>query len=458
MVEFSTIILAGGLGKRMRSNLPKVLHPICGRPMIDYPLELANVLGSRQILVVTPGKKNGINVYLKQYSKVCQVGQKSPLGTADAVLSCQRWIHGSEETLLILSGDTPLLQAGTIQTFLKRFEALQATVGFISTQIGNPTGYGRVMRDADGDIQGIVEEAEATEQIKGIREINAGIYVVKKKWLFSVLKGLEPHRMTGEYYLTDIIGKAVEEREPLLGFLHEAPMEFLGVNSRKQLAFAEAEMRHRWIDHWMARGVTFLDPQQVYLDAETTIGQDSVIYPQVYLRGKTTIGRNCVVANGVVLRDAILGDSVHVKPYSIVEESRIDNEAEIGPFARLRPGTEIGKKARVGNFVELKKTKLGAGAKANHLAYLGDADIGAETNIGCGTITCNYDGEKKHPTKIGKNVFVGSDVQFVAPVTVGSGAYIAAGSTITKDVPSGSLGIARERQINKTGWVKKKKR
>src|SRR3989338_4880321 len=334
MKEFSTIILAGGQGKRMRSELPKILHLVCGRPMIAYPLEVAQSLGSLQILVVTPQKTSVIDEYLKQNSRVYQVRQKKPLGTADAVRSCYRTLNGREETILILSGDTPLIQTETIRAFLDRFDRGGATVGFISTRIGNPTGYGRVLRDADGDIQGIVEEREASEQTKAIHEINVGIYAVKKDWLFATLKTLAPHPVTGEFYLTDIIEKAVEGREPLLGFLHDAAVEFLGVNSRKQLAYAEAEMRQRLVDHWMARGVTFVDPTQVYLDASVTIGLDTVIYPQVYLHGKTTVGRQCRIENGAVLRDAVLADQVHVKSYSIIEETRVGKEAKIGPFAR----------------------------------------------------------------------------------------------------------------------------
>lgn len=460
MGEIATIILAGGAGKRMHSQLPKVLHPLCGRPMIDYPLQIAKALGSRSTIVVTPWKDNGINDYLKQYTKVRPVRQRAPLGTADAVRACESSLNGkshsfSAGTVLILCGDTPLLRADTLKDFLNRLEGSKAILGFISTHVADPVGYGRVLRSPEGEVQGIVEECEANPSMKAIREINTGIYAVKKEWLFATLRNFKPHPITGEYYLTDIIAQGVAERKPLLGFLQETPAEFLGVNSRSQLAMAEQVMRRRLAEYWMDRGVTFTDPDQVYLDASVSIGRDTVISPQVSVCGKTQIGRNCTIENGVLLRDVTLGDGVSVKAYSILEGAKVGKEAQIGPFARLRPGSVVGLRARIGNFVEMKNTRFGAGAKANHLSYLGDAIIGAETNIGCGTITCNYDGKKKHPTKIGKGVFVGSDVQFVAPVTIGRGATIGAGSTITENVPADALGIARGRQVNKKGWAKR---
>lgn len=428
--------------------------------MLDYPLQIAKSLGSRSTIVVTPWEDNGIKDYLKQYTKVRPVRQKAPRGTADAVRACESSLNGklgslSAGMVLILCGDTPLLRAETLKDFLKRVAGAKAILGFISTHIADPAGYGRVLRSPEGEVQGIVEECEANPAQKVIREINTGIYAVNKEWLFATLRNFKPHPITGEYYLTDIIAQGVAERKPLLGFLRESPAEFLGVNSRSQLAFAEQRMRRRLVEHWMDHGVTFTDPDQVYLDVSVSIGGDTVISPQVSVCGNTRIGRNCTIENGVLLRDVTLGDGVRVKAYSILEGAKVGKEAQIGPFARLRPGSDVGSRARIGNFVEMKKTRFGAGAKANHLSYLGDAIIGAGTNIGCGTITCNFDGKKKHPTKIGKGVFVGSDVQFVAPVTIGHGATIGAGSTITENVPADALGIARGRQVNKKGWAKR---
>lgn len=457
MSEITSIILAAGEGTRMRSKLPKVLHPLCGQPLIDYSLKVSRQVGARKIIVVTPPRdSNPVAQHLKEFAGVKVVAQKKPLGTADAVLSCQRSLNGTKGNVVILYGDNPLLRPETLQEFIKTVRQADATLGFVTTRFPNPAGYGRVVRDRSGEVVKIVEEKECTPQEKEVREINAGIYCVKADWLLPVLKKLKPHPITKEYYLTDIVEQALAEKQKLLGFFCENAEEFLGVNTPAHLLRANEIMCHRLVVHWMERGVAFLDGRHVYLEPTVVIGRGTVIHPQVYLQGKTKIGRNCVIECGSILRDIVLADGVHIKPYSILEESRIEKEAVIGPFARIRPGSVVGAQSRVGNFVELKKTRLGKGVKANHLTYLGDAVIGDETNVGCGTITCNYDGVKKHPTKIGRKVFIGSDVQFVAPVKIGDGAYIGAGSTITEDVPSQALAVARGRQVNKKNWVKKK--
>ncbi len=457
MFEITSIILAAGEGKRMKSALPKVLHPVCGRPAIDYSVQLAQKLGSKKILTVVSKLKSDLVLqHLKNFKDLKIVFQSSPMGTGHAVQSCVTSLNGSKGYVLILYGDVPLIQEKTLKQFLNLVSLEKATLGLITTVTQEPQGYGRIVRDSSAKVLRIVEEKEASQTEKQIQEINTGIYAVKTDWLLQTLKKLKPHPVSGEYYLTDIVEAAIQNREPMVSMTCNGLGEFLGINTRKQLSEAIELMKDRLIEKWMTEGVTFIDPRHVYIDSDVTIGQECVIHPQVYLQGKTEIGKNCVIECGAVLKDMVVGDNVHIKPYCVLEESIIESEAQIGPFARLRPGSQVGKKARVGNFVELKKTKLGAGAKANHLSYLGDADIGAETNVGCGTITCNYDGVKKHPTKIGKKVFVGSDVQFVAPVKVGDGAYIGAGSTITEDVPSGALAIARQRQVNKKGWAKKK--
>lgn len=457
MPEITTIILAAGKGERMRSKCPKILHPVCGRPMIDYVLALGHAIGSKKVFVVTPGGKiPEVIRHLKSFSWVKSVEQKKPLGTAHAVSVCTPSLNGFHARIVIFYGDNPLLRAETIKTFLKKVEATDAALGFITTRLENPAGYGRVVRDAHGEVQKIVEEKEATPAEKNINEINAGVYSVKADWLFKTLKNLKPHPVTKEYYLTDMIERAIEENQKLVGFFCEDSEEFLGVNTQQHLAQANEGMRDRLIEHWLSRGVVFLDPRHVYLDSDVVIGEGTILHPQVYLYGKTKVGKNCVIECGAVLKNMTVADNVHIKPYCVLEESRIEAGAQVGPFARMRPGSIVGPECRIGNFVELKKTKLGKGVKANHLSYLGDAVIGDGTNIGCGTITCNYDGAKKHPTKIGKKVFVGSDVQFVAPVKIGDGAYIGAGSTITENVPPQALAVARGRQVNKKGWAKKK--
>lgn len=458
MHEIATIILAAGKGERMHSNIPKVLHPLCGKPMIDYSLGVAKSIKGKSILVVTPKQAdNRVDQYLKNGSNIRVVHQTERQGTGGAVMACSAFLQNFHGRVLILYGDCPLLQSETLQKFLQHLSETDATLGFISAKLNDPTGYGRILRDAQGEVLRVVEEKEATPSEKSLRESNMGVYGVQSEWLVNTLKKLKPHPIKNEYYLTDIIEQAVSEKQKLVGFLGEEPQEFLGINSRKQLASAEEILRKRFVEHWLERGVSFVDPKQVYIEADVHIGVDTLIAPQVYLQGKTKIGKNCRLDCGAILKDVTIEDGVHIKPYSVLEESHVAKEAQVGPFARVRPASHIGPRARVGNFVELKRTTLEAGVKANHLSYLGDAHIGSETNIGCGTITCNYDGVKKHPTKIGKKVFVGSDVSLVAPVKIGDGAYIGAGSTVTQDVPKDSLAIARARQVNKAGWAKKRK-
>lgn len=440
----------------MLSAVPKVLFPLAGRPMIDYPLQLAAAVGAKPITVVTANKKeNPVEKHLKNFSRIKIVRQEKPLGTGDAAQAAAQELNGFRGTVLILYGDDPLLTAKTLKNFLAKFQESGAALGFITTRMKNPFGYGRVVRDRTGEVVRSVEEKETTAEEKKIHEVNTCIYAVRADWLATALKKIKRHPVTGEYYLTDIVDQAVRDNQKLLGYMGEDEEEFLGINSKKQLAEAEGVLQKRLIEGWMEKGVVFLDGRHVWLDADVTIGAESVIHPNVFLRGKTKIGKNCVIECGAVLTDMTVGNGVHIKPYCVLEGSVIEDEAQVGPFARLRPESVVGKRARVGNFVEMKKARLGPGAKANHLSYLGDAEIGAETNVGCGTITCNYDGMKKHPTKIGKKVFVGSDVQFVAPVCIGDEAVIGAGSVITEDVPAKALAIARSRQINKKGWTGK---
>ena len=453
MPEISAVILAAGEGKRMQSSLPKVLHPLCGVPMIDHVLKACEGLKAKNTFVVASKKGGEVARYLKGRPKINIVYQKKPLGTAHSVQSCAAALKKFKGYVVILYGDDPLLTPKTLKKFAGQVFEKRAILGFITAILPNPFGLGRIVRNPLGDVERVVEEKEATEEIKQIQEINTGVYCVESEWLFETLSTFKPHPTTGEYYLTDIVEAAIRDGKKVLGYVGENPDEFWGINNRKELARGEEIVRHRLMDTWFQKGVIFVDPRHVYLDAAVSIGPGTVIYPQVFLRGKTVLGKSCVVDCGSVLKDMTVGNHVSIKPYSVLEESVIEDEAQVGPFARIRPGSRVGKKARVGNFVELKKTRLKAGVKANHLTYLGDAVVGEGANIGCGTITCNYDGVKKYQTKIGKKVFVGSDVSLIAPVKVGDGAYIAAGSTITENVPSGALAIARGRQVNKKGWA-----
>lgn len=442
----------------MRSSLAKVLHPLCGRPLIDYSIEALRQAGSKQVfLVVSAGKTNPLAGHARQFPGVHIAVQNKPLGTGHAAACGASALKNFEGYIFIHYGDCPLIRPETIKALLKTVIKEKADLGFVTAILPHSRNYGRVVRDADGDAVRIVEEKEATVEEKTIREVNMGFYCIRARELRSFVKKLSPHADTKEYYLTDIVEMAAEKGLKVISFRHEDPVEFLGINTQSQLAEAAAIMRNRVTEEWMSKGICFLDPRSTYVESQVTIGADTVIHPQVCLHGKTRIGKNCIIENGSVLKNMVVGDGVHIKSYSILEESVIEKGAQIGPFARIRPLSHVGAGARVGNFVELKKTKLGPGVKANHLSYLGDAIIGADTNIGCGTITCNYDGVKKHPTNIGKKVFVGSDVQFVAPVRVGDGAYIGAGSTITDNVPPKSLAIARGRQVIKKKWAKRRK-
>ncbi|MDZ4225163.1 MAG: bifunctional UDP-N-acetylglucosamine diphosphorylase/glucosamine-1-phosphate N-acetyltransferase GlmU, partial [bacterium] len=424
MPEITVIILAAGEGKRMQSSLPKVLHPLCGVPMIDYVLKACTGLKAKNIFVVASKKRGEVDRYLKNRPKIRIAYQKKPLGTAHSVQSCASALKNFRGYVVILYGDDPLLTPETLKKFVQKIIEEKATLGFITAILPNPSGLGRIVRNPLGDVERVVEEKEAAAEIKQIQEINTGVYCVESQWLFNTLKTLKPHLITKEYYLTDIVEAAIRGEKKVLGYIGEDSDEFWGINNRKELARGEEIVRDRLIDDWFQKGVIFIDSRHVYLDATVSIGSGTVIHPQVFLRGKTKIGKNCVIDCGSVLKDMAVGNHVTIKPYSVLEESVIEDEAQVGPFARIRPGSRVGKKARVGNFVELKKTKLAAGVKANHLTYLGDASIGEGTNVGCGTITCNYDGIKKYQTKIGKKVFIGSDVSLIAPVKVGDGAYI----------------------------------
>jgi bifunctional UDP-N-acetylglucosamine pyrophosphorylase/glucosamine-1-phosphate N-acetyltransferase len=465
----AVVVMAAGLGKRMRSKQVKVLHPVAGQAMVLYSVGLGlRVAGDRVAVVVghqadlvrqvidraMSGKNGGCPVAL--------VEQRKQLGTGHAVLQSRPVFavgkRGAPSSYLILNGDVPLLQEATVRELLRVHEAERATVTILTAVLEDASGYGRVVRvHAGGGISRIVEDCDANAEEQAVREINVGTYVVDGEFLFSALEKLDPRNAQGEYYLTDIIHLAAEQGRRVTAVVLDNPDEGLGVNTRRQLAEAEQVVRKRIRDRWLDAGVTMIDPASTWIDAAVTIGKDTVLYPNVMLEGTTAIGEDCVLRSHTRLTNCIVGKGVEILDHCLFADSHIEDDAHLGPFVHLRPGVVVRKKAKVGNFVEMKKTDLGEGSKANHLSYLGDAKIGKGVNIGAGTITCNYDGVRKFQTVIEDEVFLGSDTQLVAPVTVGAGAIIAAGTTVTEDVPADALAIARVPQVNRAGWAARRR-
>jgi bifunctional UDP-N-acetylglucosamine pyrophosphorylase/glucosamine-1-phosphate N-acetyltransferase len=381
--------------------------------------------------------------------------QEPQLGTGHALLQAEPFLENQHGTVLLLSGDVPLLRTDTLLAVLERHRSREAAATVLTARINQPDGYGRIVR-TDGAISAIVEHKDASPEVRAIDEINSGIYTFDLDLLFPAIRQIGAENAQGEYYLPDLVrifranGKVVET------VCLSDPREILGVNSRKELAQVAAVLRQRKNEELMAAGVTIEDPATTWVHPDVVVGADTILHPGVYLEGKTRVGSGCEIHAGVRIVDSVLGDRVVVNNFCVIRESHVESGAQVGPFAQIRPDSHVGEGAHIGNFVELKKTKLGKGSKANHLAYLGDATIGEKVNIGAGTITCNYDGVNKNPTIIEDGAFIGSDSQLIAPVTIGKGAYVAAGSSITENVPPDSLAIARGRQVNKPGWKKKR--
>jgi bifunctional UDP-N-acetylglucosamine pyrophosphorylase / glucosamine-1-phosphate N-acetyltransferase len=453
----AAIVLAAGKGTRMKSDLVKVMHPLAERPMISWPVAIAKQAGAERVALVVGHQGEKVREYFRGDSTMLFADQAEQLGTGHAVACAKESLAGFEGTVFILCGDVPLIRPETLTAMLAGHRERQATVTVLTTQVANPFGYGRVVKREGGRIVKIVEEKDATEIEREITEINSGIYCVEAGFLFDAVSRLDNRNAQGEFYLTDIIGLADERNRSSFSFLTADPDEVLGVNDRVQLAQAARVIRRRVNEELMLAGVSLIDPANTYIEAGVVVGRDTTIYPNVQLSGATVIGSGCLIEAGAIIRDCRLGDRVTVKAGSVLAEAVIHDEVAIGPMAHLRPGTELMAHVKIGNFVETKKIVMGEGSKASHLTYLGDAEIGRDVNIGCGTITCNYDGVKKHKTVIGDEVFVGSDVQLVAPVTIGRNSLIAAGTTVTQDVPPDSLAIARSPQVNKVGWKLNKK-
>lgn len=447
------LILAAGKGTRMKSSLPKPLHIVCGIPILAHILKAAQDLGPAAIGIVVGHEAdtvvNTVQAGLHDWgitAPVVFVRQTDLSGSASAVKAALPLLQ-KFETVLVLNGDTPLLKSQTLAEMAKVFEGSEAGALVLGVTVPDPAGYGRIIRAADGAFENIVEDADADEDTKKIAEINSGMYVFNSKSLQTALTQLVPQGPKHEFYLTDTLALIKQMNQPVLVFAGRDYEQALGINSKAQLAEAEQIMRDRVANALMDEGVTLVRPKEVFIDPGVKIGADTVICPGCYISGKTVIGKNCYIEGNCYIKDSVIGDHVALKMGTYIEESEVADECQLGPYAHLRPKSVLKKGAKVGNFSEIKKSVIGEGSKVNHLSYIGDTQMGAGVNVGAGTITCNYDGKNKHQTVIEDHVFVGSNVNFVAPVTVHEYAKIGAGSTITKEVPAESLGIARSRQV-----------
>jgi bifunctional UDP-N-acetylglucosamine pyrophosphorylase/glucosamine-1-phosphate N-acetyltransferase len=450
------VVLAAGKGTRMKSRLPKVLHAAGGLSLIEHVLRTADTLSPTSIVIVVGHQADAVEAALAGRPNLQFARQEPQLGTGHALLQAEPALTGANGTVVLLSGDAPLLTPATLQALVNRHVETGAAATVLTATVDEPSGYGRIER-RDGRISGIVEHKDASAEQRQIREINSGIYAFDLQPLFAALQQIGSANAQGEYYLPDLVTIYRDRGLKVETLTLEDPREILGVNSRGELAQIGQLLKMSRNAALMASGVTIVDPATAYIGPDVAIAADTIIHPNVYLEGRTTIGSGCEIQCGVRIVNSTLEDNVFVNSYCVITDSHIARGAKLGPFAHIRPDSHVGEDAHVGNFVELKKTALGRGSKANHLAYLGDAVIGEGVNVGAGTITCNYDGKKKHQTTIEDGAFIGSDSQLVAPVTIGKGAYVAAGSSITENVPAGSLAISRGKQINKEGWVGRKK-
>ncbi|WP_018663660.1 bifunctional UDP-N-acetylglucosamine diphosphorylase/glucosamine-1-phosphate N-acetyltransferase GlmU [Heyndrickxia acidiproducens] len=454
MTNRFAVLLAAGRGTRMKSKLYKVLHPVCGKPMVMHVVDAISQLNMKKTVTVVGHGAEDVRAQLE--GRTDFVLQQEQLGTGHAVLQTEPVLGKENGVTLVVCGDTPLLQAQTLEALLQEHESRQAKVTILTAQASDPTGYGRIIRNESGLVDKIVEHKDATAEERNIKEINTGVYCFDNQALFKALKQVTNDNAQGEYYLPDVVGILTARGETVVAYQTESLEETLGVNDRVQLAEAEKMMRKRINERHMTNGVTMMDPEQTYIEADVVIGRDTIIYPGTKISGKSVIGEDCKIGPQSDITDCKIGDGTVVRQ-SVAEQSEIGAHVQIGPYAHIRPESAIFDEVKIGNFVEVKKSMVGKGSKASHLTYIGDAEVGSGVNIGCGTITVNYDGKNKYLTKIADGVFVGCNSNLVAPVTIGKNAYIAAGSTITEDVPGEALSIARARQVNKENYVHKLK-
>ncbi|HHZ02161.1 MAG TPA: bifunctional UDP-N-acetylglucosamine diphosphorylase/glucosamine-1-phosphate N-acetyltransferase GlmU [Tissierellia bacterium] len=451
-----SIILAAGEGTRMKSDIPKTLHKVCGKEMIRYIIEASINSGIEKNVVVLGHGKEKVGQNIKDMNVITveqPIGEGVPYGTGYAVMVAEKYIN-DEDTVLILCGDGPLIRKETLMEFLNYHKKNNWGATVMTAYLNNPKGYGRIIRKEDNSLDKIVEEKDASEEIKNINEINTGIFCFKGNLLKYALSKITTDNSQGEYYLTDTIKVLNHEGFKIGGYIIEDENEVKAVNDRVQLAEVTEIMRNRINQKHMYSGVTIIDPSHTYIDDSVTIGRDTVIYPNTYLEEGTVIGCNCTIGPNTRIINSVIRDNVTVESSKVVE-SFVDEGTSVGPFANLRPGSKIGKKVKIGDFVEVKKSTIGDNSKSSHLAYIGDAEIGKNVNIGCGVVFVNYDGKNKHKTIVKDGAFIGSNANLVAPVIVEEEGFVAAGSTITENVEQGSLAIARARQVNKKGFKNK---
>ncbi len=435
-MNLAVVILAAGQGTRMHSRLPKVLHPVAGRPMVEYALDTASALGTDKPVLVVGYQSDQVRAVVGERAQF--VEQSQPLGTGHAVMQARDSLLGKADTVLVTYADMPLLIYETLHKLYAKHQQARTCVTMLTVVSDDPMGFGRIVRDGDGKIQSIVEESEATPEQLAIRELNCGVYCFEANWLWEHLPQVQPSPKKKEYFLTDLIEMAVRERAPIESETLHDVAEVSGINTRVQLAHVEQIMRTRINERLMLAGVTLIDPATTYIDAQVEIGADTVILPGAHIQGKTVIGSDCRIGPDAQIRDCQIGSNCEVGS-SLLEQSTLEDKVKIGPYCHLRPGTYLGTGVHLGDHAELKNTRLGPGTKMGHFSYLGDAQVGARVNIGAGTITCNYDGKKKSRTVIGDDAFIGSDTMLVAPVTIGARAKTGAGSVVTKDIPPDSL-------------------
>lgn len=452
-MKTTAVILAAGQGTRMKSKLPKVLHKVLGKPMIQWVIDCLEKAGvENKIAVVGHGGERVAQTVAGQAKTVTQLEQ---LGTGHAVMQAMPVLTADNECVLVICGDTPLLEANTIQQLIAKHQMEQNAVTLLTARTDHPTGYGRIVRQGE-QIVSIVEQKDATDVQKEIKEINTGTYCFDQKFLMQYLSSLNTNNVQKEYYLTDLIRIANQQDLPVGGFVLDNFNESLGVNNRIQLSQAEQILRQRKCQEVMLDGVTLIDPAATYIETDVVIGSDTVIYPNVILEGHTTIGSDNIIGANCRFVDSTIGNNNDIQS-TVIAESVVGDNCKIGPMAYLRPGTKLADHVKIGDFVEVKKSQIGEGSKIPHLSYVGDSVVGDVVNIGCGTITCNYDGVNKHQTTIKNGAFIGSNTNLVAPVTVEENAFIGAGSTITRNVPAGSLAVVRGELRLKENWRKKKK-
>ena len=446
------VILAAGQGTRMKSKLYKVLHTVCGKTMVQHVLDQVSSLDVQKVVTIVGHGAEQVQAELGSRSQFAL--QSEQLGTAHAVMQAEEILKDKPGTTFVICGDTPLIKVETMEALIKQHEEQGAKASILTAYLEDPTGYGRIIRNEKGLVEKIVEHKDATEEERKVTEINTGTYCFDNQALFATLKKVSNDNVQGEYYLPDVIEILKSEGETITAYQTNDFEETLGVNDRIALSQAEKTMRKRINTEHMRNGVTIIDPEQTYIESDVTIGQDTIIYPGTIIKAGTVIGQECIIGPHTEISNCQIGELTTIRQ-SVAHDSSIGSNVNIGPFAHIRPQSQIADEVKIGNFVEVKKSVFGKGSKASHLSYIGDAEVGSNVNIGCGSITVNYDGKNKFLTKIGDDVFIGCNSNLVAPVTIEDGAYIAAGSTITKDVPKEALSIARARQVNKDNYVNK---